>query len=318
MKLKKCLLVTTMLTVMSFAITGCSVLMDLSPAERAQNVVDAYTTGDTEKFESYIEKDNRLHYMLDALDEENPEGMKEVYQKVYELTKNAEITVTDKEDDASDTYAVVKIKTVDFTSALDAALIDAVNEGGESFADVPTWMLAALETGGEEVEKEIEIRTKSNNSLYEGFNEEFYDAITGGFYSYIATTMTTCKGDSEYNENTYLLSSYDKVKYSLDEFVMPLDWDTYTEEEADALVDEYFADYKDQDGIAVGSYMVDEGVRLCILINYDVASFYTLERLGIATSGDTDTISLSATISGFESDGFTCKKTDFGSGVLSE
>lgn len=316
-ELKKILLMATMIGAMVLPLSGCA-LKEASALERAQNVVDAYQAGDVDTFKSYIESDNSMNYMMDALNASEAEGMIEVYQKVYELTKTAEITVTEKENDPSGEYAVVTIKTVDFTSALNDAMAEAASENGEAFGDAPAWMMKALSTGGEAVEKEVEIRTKSNNSLYEGYNDEFYEAITGGFYDYIVSTMTTCKSNDEYDESTYMLATYDKVRVSLDEFVMSLEDAEYTEEEVQGIIDEFTADYEDYDGIKVGGVKVENGVRLYMLINYDEASFYTLERLDLASSGNTDTISLSASVKDFESDGYTCEKTDFGSGVMYE
>lgn len=316
-RLKKFLLLSTVIVAMAFPLSGCA-LKEATALERAQNVVDAYQAGDADAFKSYIEDDNRMNYLMDALDDTGAEGMIEVYQKVYELTKTAEITVTEKENDLSGEYAVVTIKTVDFTNALNDAMLEAASEDGEAFADAPGWMMKALATGGEPVEKEVEIRTKSNNSLYEGYNEEFYEAITGGFYDYIVSTMTTCKLDNEYNDSTYMLANYDKVEVSLDEYVMQFEGEEYTDEEIDGIIQEFTADYEDCDGIVVGGHKVEDGVRLYMFINYDLASFYTLERLDLASSGDTDIISLSASVKGLENDGYTCEKTDFGSGVISE
>lgn len=180
-KLKKLLVMTTVASAMAMAVSGCS-LKQLNEAERAEQVIQAYQTGDIKAFKSYVGDDDRLNYLLDAQGVENADGMIEVYQKVYELTKNAEVTVTEIPDDASSDYANVTIKTVDFTDAINEAMLEAVAEGGEAFADVPTWMMKALNTGGEVVEKEVQVRTHKSGNLFEGFNKEFFDALTGGFY----------------------------------------------------------------------------------------------------------------------------------------
>lgn len=255
---------------------------------------------------------------MDAQGVENADGMIEVYQKVYELTKNAEVTVTEIPDDASSDYAKVTIKTVDFTDAIYEAMLEAVAEGGEAFADVPTWMMKALNTGGEVVEKEVQVRTHKSGDLYEGFNKEFFDALTGGFYDYITVTMTTCTSTDGYEDKTYMLATYDTLHASLDEYNFPDEGIEYTTAEMDAMVSEFASDYNGYDGIAVGGKRIDGGIMLYMFIDYDVASTYTLQRLDLVTSGYGDDISLSVSIDGLEDDGFVCETTDFGSGVLSE
>lgn len=314
-KLKKILLVVTMTTAMALLITGCS-LLEKNKVERAEQVIEAYQTGDIEKFKSYVKEDDRINYLLDALDDSNADGMIEVYQKVYELTKTAEFTVKEYEDDKSGEYATVTIKTVDFTDALHEAMMEAANEDGEAFADVPAWMMKALSTGGEAVEVEVLVRTHSNGALYDGYNDEFLTALTGGFYDYIATTMTTCTSNDGYEDKTYMLSTYDVVRASLDEYNFP--YDEYAEDEMNVIMDDYVSEYEGYDGLAAGGRQGDNCAVMYMIIDYDVVSLYTLERLDLITSGTGDTISLETSIDGYENDGYTCETTDFGSGVLAE
>lgn len=316
-KLKKLLLLTTT-TAMAFTATGCSTL-GATDSERAQKVIETYQAGEAEKFKSYVGTDNSMTYIMDALDDENAEGMTAVYQKVYELTKTAEFTFAEEsKGESDDGYATVTIKTVDFSNALDEAMAEAIAEGGEAFADVPTWMMKALETGGESVEKEVQIRTKSNNSLYEGFNDEFLEALTGGFYDYILSTMTTCTSSEEDSETTYMLAANDIVHVSLDDYVVSSEGAEVTDEQVNEVISNFESEYGGYDGIEVNGNRVDNGVRLYMVIDYDVASMYTLQRLGLTTSGGSDKIGLSVSIEGLESDGYTCETTDFGSGAASE
>lgn len=315
---KKNLFVAVMVGAMAFAMSGCS-MNEPTDAQRAQKVIDAYATGDVKTLKSYISNDDSLNLMLDALDETDASGMKEVYQKVYELTKDAEFVVAeeDKSED-DDGYAEVTIKTVDFTNALMTEMANAALEGGDAFADVPTWMMNALNTGGDPVEKTVKVRTHSNGSLYEGYNDELLDVMTGGFYDYIMTTMTSCVENNEYQDASYLLAIYDTLHYSLDEYIFPFDGIEYSDEDVEALIYELTGEFDDADGIVAGGTRVEDGVRIYILINYDVASTFTLNRLGFISSGSGDKISLSASIDGMESEGVSCVTTDFGSGAISE
>ncbi len=315
-KLKKILVMTGITTAMAAMVSGCS-LLPKSETERTQSIIDAYQTGDIETFQSYVDDDDKLNYLLDAIDDTDAEGMKAVYQKVYELTKDAEFTVTKTEESGYENgYATVTIKTVDFSNALYTAMVEAAVESKEAFEDVPTWMMNALNAGGETVEKEVKVRTNSNGTLFDGYNDDFFEVLTGGFYDYIVATMTSCEANNGYGDGTYMLSTYDTVRVSLDEYYLPFENVEYTDDEVNAVIDEFAAEYEAYDGMAAGGQRVDDGVRLYMIIDYDVVSMHTLMSLELVSSGSADYIGLQTTINGFEKDGYTCETTDFGSGVL--
>lgn len=310
---KKVLGLTVAVMAMVATVTGCS-LKEKNAAEKVQEIVDAYQNGDFETFKSRIDEDSYMHYMMDGLDDENAEGMVEVYQKLYELTKTAEFTILEENIDTStinDSDITITIKTVDFTNALNEAMLEAIEESGEAFADMPGWMLEALNTGGEVVEKEVVVSTAVNGSL-EGKNVEFMQALTGGFYDYIPYTMTSCIME---DGGTYMLARFNAVKISMDDYIYPFDGAEYTDEEVDAVISGFAAQYEDLDGIFAGGNKTDDGIRLYMIVNYDTASSYTLQRLGFV-SGSYDYISLKQSIESLESEGYTCETTDFGSGVL--
>lgn len=311
-----------LLVAMTLTMAGCDFLDSLaavhvSTTDHVQNLATAYTGGDIEAFKKGVEDDNKILYLLNAVGDTDSEGMKGVYQKVYELTSAAEITVvgvSENDGTVSDEYITIQIKTVDFTEALNSAMADAAAEGGEAFADMPGWMMEALNTGGVPVEKEFDVRIDSRGILAgETHNEEFWDVLTGGFYDYITYTMTTCTAEEG---NSYLVASYDHVIYSLDEYYESLEGYELTDEEIAAYVAAFTAEYEGLDGLAAGGGVVDNSVRLYQFVSYETASSYTLQRLGIVSGGYADYISLSASVKGFEAEGVTCETTDFGSGVL--
>ncbi len=321
-KQKKLLTMVLVMTAMVLSLTGCDKLMTVlenpTDTERAQRVVDAYVAGDAETFNSYMDADSSLVYMMNGVAATNPEGMQEVYQKLHELTKAAEITYADDSQYPDDGYVTVTIKTVDFTNAMNEAMGNAIAEGGEAFADMSGWMLEALNAGGEPVEVQADIRTMSNNDLDEGHSEDFLKALTGGFYDCITWTMTTCINEADSSQNMYLISNYDAIKISLDEYFLSDEGVAITEEEANMIIAQFASEYEGLDGLASGGFLVEGGLRLYLVTNYDNASSYTLQRLGLTEGGYADYISLSRTKSGFESDGYTCVTTDFGSGVIKE
>ena len=314
MKRQKKIVCVAMLTVvMIFCLTGCS-LKKLTAVEKAQNIITAYQAGDAETFMGFFTDDNRMEFMMNGLDDENAEGMVEVYQKVHELTKVAEFVFA--EDNSDDEYATVTVKTVDYSGALYEAMLEAAEEGEEAFSDVPTWMLKALNEGGEEVEVEVQVRTDSRGDIDVSHSEEFLQALTGGFYDYVAFARTACTTE-EGEESIYMLASYDVVKFSLDNYFFSDEGMELTDEDVNEVIAEFVADYEDLDGIVAGGSRVDGGIRMYMVIDYDLVSDYTLQRLGLASGGYIDYISLSASVNGFEDDGYTCEKTDFGSGAMS-
>lgn len=305
-----------LLVAMTLMMAGCDMeTLMATTTDHVQRLMEAYQNGDVETFKAGLEKDNKLHYMMDAIGDTDSTGMKGVYQKVYELTKVADITVVGvSEDDNTidQEYITVQIKTVDFTEALRTAMLEAAAESGEAFADMPGWMMEALNTGGVPVEKEFDVRI-SSNGVFAGESQDLYNILTGGFYDYITYTMTSCT--DEYGAS-YLLASYDEVLYSLDEYYESMEGYELTEEEINTYIATFTYEYKDLDGLAADGEVVDNSIRLYQFVDYEVASSYTLQRLGIVSGGYADYISLSASVKGFEADGVTCETTDFGSGVL--
>lgn len=323
-KQKKMLLVTAMAVVVAFTLGGCSQIKSLTMdvTERTQQIIEAYRNGDFETFESYVEDGDKLEHMMTAIQgaDANAEGVLAVYQKVYEIAKEAEFSAPEESKDKNNgEYATVMVKTVDFSAALEEAMQAAAAEGGEAFADMPAWMMTALETGGEPVEKEVEVRVKSNGELYgDEYNEEFLDILTVGFYDYIMYTMTSCIPSDEGSDTAYMIASYDVVKVTLDEYVQSDEGVEFTDEEVSQMIDELNSEYVNYDGITVGGNKVDGGIRIYMLIDCTKVDMYTLARLGMVSSSNIDYIGLATSVEGFESSGYTCKSDDFGSGALSE
>ncbi len=307
-----------LLVAMTLAMAGCEFLenMTATTTDQMEKLMAAYTSGDVETVKKGFEEDNKIHYMLDAVGDSDSTGMKGVYQKVYELTSKAEITVvgpSKEQGTINDEYITIQIKTVDFSEALENSMLAAMEEGGEAFADMPGWMMEALNTGGVPVEKEFDVRIDTLGKIYNSHNEEFYDVLTGGFYDYIAYTMTSCTSDEG---NSYLMSNYDEIIFSYDEYSESVAGYGMTEEDIELYIAAFMLEYEGLDGLAAGGYYEGDVVTLYQIINFKAASSYTLQRLGIVDGGAYDYISLGVTIDGYEEQGMTCETTDFGSGVL--
>lgn len=308
-----------LLVAMTLAMAGCEFLKPTTATDHLEKLMEAYTSGDVETFKAGFEEDNKIHYMLDAVGDSDSTGMKGVFQKVYELTSKAEITVVgpNKEKDSMyEQYVTIQIKTVDFSEALDTAMLAAMEESGEAFADMPGWMMEALNTGGVPVEKEFEVLISSSGEVFpENNNKEFYDVLTGGFYDYILYTMTSCTSDEG---NSYLLSENDEILVSYDEYSESVAGYGMTEADIEAYILAFESSYEGLEGLIAGGYYEGDVVTLYQVVSYTTASARTLQILGIVDSSDYDYISLDVTVDGYEEQGVTCETTDFGSGVLAK
>lgn len=319
MKNVRKILATVLVAIMMLAMTACGEMLEnltTTTTEHLETLMKAYTSGDVETFQKGLEEDNKLNYLMNAIGDSDSSGMKGVYQKVYELTKEAEITVVGPIEDntINDEYIKIQIKTVDFTAALKEAMEAAAAESGEAFADMPGWMMEALNTGGVPVEMELDVRI-STNGVIMGQSQDIYNVLTGGFYDYITYTMTSCEFD---DGKSFMIADYDHIIYSLDEYVESMEGYELSQEDIDSYVAMYAREYEGHDGVFAGGNCIDDNLRLYQFVNYEVASSFSLQKLGIVSGGYADYISLDATIDGYEAEGVTCETTDFGSGVLAE
>lgn len=307
--------ITLLVLAVMLAVVLCACgFEEQSVTERTQVIVDAYQDGDMETLMKKMDdRDNRMKYFMDALDDENPEGIAEIYQQVWNMTKDAEVHV---EQEDSDT-AVVTVKTVDIKDAMVKAMDAAAMESKESYADVMGWMSAALDSCEKTTEIEVKVRTHSSGRLIDGQADDLFMALTGNFYYFITTTMTTCEAID--GTSTYMLGVYDNVYTSLDEYVISDEGIPYTDEEVEYLVDEYINSYgafHDAEGTVIGGTRVEGGIRLYVYVNYEIADTYALYNMGLITTSADTSISVKLSIDGLKEQGYSCKRTDFGSGYL--
>lgn len=313
MKGIKKVLVTVAVAAMVFALTGCG-LFGSDPAETVQEMLDAYTSGDVEEFKSYFEEDDRMHYLMKAVDGTGAGQMQEVYQKVYELTSKAEITVVGEVTEAD--QVTVRMKTVDYSGELYNAMTDAMKESGTKFVDAPQWMMNALNVSGEPVEAEVTVHVQPNGKMYGAeYNKDFFDVLTGGFYDYIGCTIASAvSGDNK----SYMLGSFDQVLYSLDEYRETISGGGMTAGNVNGVITHFVAKYEGLSGVEAGGSYKETMVRLYLIVDYQNATSNSLQQIGILSGGNTDFISLEDSIKGMEASGYTCETTDFGVGVKME
>lgn len=322
MKIKRKPIITIFASVcLAFLVSGCDALKE--DTDKVQELVDAYKSADADTFFKKLENDATvsragLECYFESINSGNTEGMNAVYQKIHELTQDVEISC-----EKTDSFNMpVTIKTKDASESIEAAMIEAAKEGPEAFADMPSWLLKGLDNA---VDKEITITFNTRNPDMKGYsmssNREFLEALTAGTYQYLSSTMTTCidaANESEY----YLVAKGDTVNYSTDYYFMSLDelgldGMELGEDDFRELEDYLKDDLVNADGIVSGTMHGDNYIGEYMYVNYDKASNITLHSIGLVNSLDSSAIiSLSATVSDFESQGMTIEKTDFDSGVI--
>lgn len=317
MKIKQKPIITIFASVcLAFLVSGCDALKE--DTDKVQEIVDAYKSADADTFFKKLENDATvsragLECYFESINSGNTEGMNAVYQKIHELTQDVEISC--EKTDSLD--MPVTIKTKDASEAIEAAMLEAAKEGPEAFADMPGWLLKGLDNA---VDKEITISFDTRNPDMKGYsmlsNHEFLEALTAGAYPYLSSTMTTCI-DSENDCTYYMVANGDTVHYSTDYSYLMLEGLELGEEDLLELEDLLKSELVNADGIVSGILYGDDYIGEYMYINYNNTSNHTLYRIGLIDSLDRSaTISLSATVSGFESQGMTSEKTDFGSGVI--
>ncbi len=317
MKIKAKPIITIFASVcLAFMVSGCDALKD--DDEKVQAIVDAYKTADAKEFFKKLENDATVSRMglecyFESINSGSTEGMNAVYQKIHELTQNVEISC--EETDSFD--MPVTIKTKDASEAIETAMMEAAAAGPEAFADMPTWLLKGLDNA---VDKEITITFNTRNPDMKGYsmasNHEFLEALTAGAYPFLSSTMTTCI-DSANDSKYYMVAKGDTVNYSTDYYYLPLEGLGLGEEDLLELENAIKSDLVNAEGIASGILQGDDYIGEYMYINYNDASNVTLHRIGLVDSLDKSaTISLSATVSDFESQGMTIETTDFGSGMI--
>lgn len=311
-KIRNLLTLTAVSAACVFATTGCSLFE--TEVDKATKIIEAYQAGNVDDFLAAAGEDEVMAYMLGSLDSKDAEGMKEVFQLVHDATKDMEFTVEDN-DDSKDGYVNVTFEGVDYMMAFNDAMIAATATSGEAFADMPSWMKEALENGGDKTTMEVEMRMDAEGELIADHNDEFFNALTSGFYEYALWTMTSCTMEG-YSDACYMVAIGDELIVSLDEYFISDEGVEFTEEELVEWREYLTADYQGLKGISADVQKVDGGLRFFMYINYEVADTQVLENLDIITDGYGDYISLEASIDSFEADGFKCVTTDYGSGVL--
>ena len=276
----------------------------------------AYQEGNYEAMEPYMDEDNLLHLYYQA--QENGGEMADVYEKVWELTKNFTFTAEAVEGKEAWGEVTVHLQSNEIVSGIPDAMWSAIEaqteNGDDSFTSLPRWLGEALATGDpidEELTVYVSHRTDGDR-IDSSACRELYEQLTGGFYDYIDMTMTACTGE---NDTYYVAAQGDSIIGMVETAVQTEDTEGLTGEDLQAYEDGFNA----MDGVAANvSQREDGSVELRFGVDFDRASSTALANLGVISDRVNSYggyLSLSSTIGSFEEGGMTCETNDFGSGA---
>ena len=313
-----CLLLVLVLCLGSTSCGNLTATKKLSAEEAVNAFITAYQQGDYEGIKPFIDNENQLHRLFTALGEENTSAINKVYQEVHKKTRNAEFTAAAVEGQEIYGTVTVRLKTTYIASSIsesmNAALLEQVKNGGNAFADIPTWLSRGIDPPGSEEDEEFTVYVSSRDGkmvITTGANREFFNAITGGFYKYLNITMTTCTSSDGFV--IQLAAIGDNIVGMIQTETEPYDASASTETEA--VIQDYIDSFSSIEGVTGGAQMIDNNLITRFGVNFGMASSTVLADMGIIsgkiTNFDGSHLSLSTTIKGFQDDGMICETTDF-------
>lgn len=296
----------TMVFTTAFAMAGCGA--NTKPAsDQIKDITEAYKSGDTELFYGSMEESTKFDHYFDAVKNKTDSGLGAFYVKLHD--KSQDVTVEPEDTDAFD--IPVSVSTYDaYTVALDK-MYEAAAEGPEAFADMPSWLSAALDDA-EKTTQSVEFDSrKDTSSLKYTFstNKDFFRQMTCGLYDFMDATMTTC---TDGTDTTCLIAKGDDVMFSADYYYESLEDYGLAEDEVQEYIDLVLEEYNSCEGIKSEATYDGEGISQVIFIDYNTVSKQDLVDLGFLSSAATDVISLKMSIDGFEQEGMTCTTETFG------
>ena len=301
------------------SLSGCGEKKDPEPTaeEVVVNFLTAFQQGDTKTVRGYIDANDELNLLLDALETEQPQGLDLLYRQVYEATKDFSFTTRAGKDNEVTVMFQCRDCTGSIKDAMCEAMDDQAKNGGGAFSDLPGWMAAGLEkTTADELKAIVHVTdTDGKKQIPTANNRALFMGITGGFYQHFETTMTTCTSPD--GLKIELVAVEDSVIGIMQTATTPYDPATDTEQLSSAQV---YADSVSGEGIYCGVVTSEDTLTLALGADIYKAGNLALNLLGIL-KGDVGKnlgsyVSLESTIKAFEEAGMTCVTNDFGSGFL--
>lgn len=327
--MKKKIICLLLAVVLCLGSTGCgnfAATEKLSAEEAVNAFLTAYQQGDYEGIKPFIDKENQLHRLFAALGKENTSAINKVYQEVHKRTRDLIFTAAAVEGQELYGSVTVRLKTTyiaaPISESMNAALLEQVKNGGDAFADVPSWLSQGIDHSGSEEDEEFTVYVSSRDGkmvITTGANRDFFDAISGGFYKYLNITMTTCTSTDGFF--IQLAAIGDNIVGMVQTETEPYHASEGAEDEA--VIQDYIDSFSSINGVVGGAQIIDNDLITRFGVNFGIASSTVLANMGIISGKisnfDRSHLSLKTTISGFQNDGMICETTDFGgSGQLGD
>lgn len=294
-----------------------------SSEEATVNFLTNLQNGEFDMAKTYLAEDNPLLNVFPVAEGETAPELDGVYSQFREKMRGFTFHVADGEA-AGNSMVYIAATQYDFRAAVNAAMLAALQDqcqnGGSAFADYAGWMgqgIANAEMGQENTVRAMASKTNGTYTIdHRSYTDhDFMNLITGGFYDYADFQMAVCTSSADGVDHTYYLAALgDEVIACIEEFAEEDTSGQFT----DDVIAEFNAAYRQSteqmSGIWMGVHKAGDKVSICIGIDFQTADQNALVSSGMV-SGEYQGnmvdgwLSLSATISGFESDGMTCTVT---------
>ena len=291
----------------TFSLTGCA---NTKPAaEQVKDITEAYKSGDSKTFYKSMEKNETYDHYFDAVEKKPTSGLGSFYVKLNEKAKD----ITVKPDEKDKTFDIpVEISSYDAYDVAIKKMYAAAKKGPEAFADMPTWLCAALDDAKVTTDSvKFNTRTTDSSSIRYLFNsnKNFFKNLTFGLSDFMDATITTCKKDKDV---TCLLAQGDEVLFSADYYYTSLKGTGLSKAQVKQYTKKLIKEYKKYKKVLTDVTYDGKGITQVVFIDYSTVSTVTLHRLGLISSSSVGSISLKKTIDGFKSEGLTCVTDTFG------
>ena len=306
------------------ALAGCGSGPKQAPADSAEESVVNFLTnlqnGEFDMARTYLAQGNPLLYVFPDGESGSVPELEGVYRSFRERMSALTFHVAEGEA-AGNSMVYIAARQYDFRSAINAAMLEAMQTqcqgGGDAFADYAGWLdrgIAGAELGEESTVRAMSSKQSGRYTIdHRGYSDhDFMNQITGGFYDYADLQMAVCTGSMDGVDHTYYFAALGDEIIACVEEVSQADETGELNDEVVAGLNELYGQSAAQvPGLCMGVYRSGDRVSMCTGIDFQTADQNALVNSGLVSGSYQGNmadgrLSLSATLSGFEEDGYTC------------
>ncbi|RJW54163.1 DUF1307 domain-containing protein [Clostridiales bacterium TF09-2AC] len=290
-------------------LTACSG----NPEKTAEKFLTSVQTQDFATAMSCMDEGNHLNRVFRAVEGASVPELDEVYRTFSKQMEEMTFEILSKGKNPGE--CTVRIKNRDYDTAIkeamNAAIQSQIETGTNEFSNYAGWLGQGVAQAvlGEEAEETMTISKDNSGTIKTIDNLDFFDLLTGDFYSYTNLTMTTCTLTNEEQESTYYIAARgDRVMGCIMADTIMLDFSGATEEEVAMLVEETEKQMRGKKGIYGNATAGEGNITTTVGIDFNQTEQADLITMGLidGSRGYQEYLSLKTTIEGFESQGMTC------------